>query len=216
MSISIDKVADALSEEGYIVIPYALDVDVLRGLQQRVGSLSSEQWLSAGVGRNTSYQQNKKIRSDKIFWVSKDDPQESAFLQDMELLRQGLNQSLYMGLFDFESHFATYPKGAYYQKHVDALRGRSNRVLSVILYLNEGWLAEDGGELLMYSDHQQEHREGHQEEPIQRVVPELGTMVVFLSEKFPHEVLESHRQRYSLTGWFRINSSQSGRVDPAS
>ncbi|PCJ31284.1 MAG: hypothetical protein COA99_17385 [Moraxellaceae bacterium] len=87
MSISIDKVADALSEEGYIVIPYALDDDVLHGLQQRVTRLSSEQWLRAGVGRNTDYQQNKKIRSDSIFWISKDDPQELAFLQEMEVLR---------------------------------------------------------------------------------------------------------------------------------
>ena len=208
MSLPIDNIADALSDEGYIVIPNALDADVLSGLQQRVTSLSPEQWLSAGVGRDTDFQQNKKIRSDNIFWISKGDPQELAFLQNMELLRQGLNQRLYMGLFDFESHFATYPKGAYYQRHVDALRGRSNRVLTVILYLNDGWSADDGGELLMYSDHQQE--------PIQRVLPELGTMVVFLSEKFPHEVLESYRQRYSLTGWFRLNSSQSGRVDPAS
>jgi len=212
MPIPIDKIADALSDDGYIVIPHALDTSVLHGLQQRVTGLSSEQWLSAGVGRNTDYQQNKKIRSDNIFWISKDDPQESAFLQDMELLRQGLNQRLYMGLFDFESHFATYPKGAFYQRHVDALLGRSNRMLTVILYLNDSWSAEDGGELLMYP----EHKEGEQDELIQRVVPELGTMVVFLSEKFPHEVLESHRQRYSLTGWFRINSSQSGRVDPAS
>ena len=212
MSISIDNIADALSDEGYIVIPNALDADVLSGLQQRVTNLSPEQWLSAGVGRDTDFQQNKKIRSDNIFWISTSDPQESAFLQNMELLRQGLNQRLYMGLFDFESHFATYPKGAFYQRHVDALRGRSNRVLTVILYLNDDWLANDGGELLMYPEHQQ----GHQEEPVQRVLPELGTMVVFLSEKFPHEVLESHRQRYSLTGWFRLNSSQSGRVDPAS
>ncbi|OUS01801.1 hypothetical protein A9Q81_09515 [Gammaproteobacteria bacterium 42_54_T18] len=211
MSISIDKVAGALSEEGYIVIPYALNDDVLNGLQQRVTSLSPEQWQSAGVGRNATYQQNKKVRSDNIFWITEGDPQESAFLQDMEVLRQGLNQQLYMGLFDFEGHFATYPRGAYYRKHVDALRGRSNRVLSVILYLNEGWSSEDGGELLIYP----EHREGYQEELMQRVVPELGAMVVFLSEKFPHEVLESHRQRYSLTGWFRVNSSQSGRVDPA-
>ncbi len=212
MSISIDDIADALSEKGYIVIPRALDANVLNGLQHRVTDLSPEQWLSAGIGRNTDFQQNKKIRSDNIFWISKNDPQESAFLQNMELLRQGLNQRLYMGLFDFEGHFATYPKGAFYQRHVDALHGRSNRVLSVILYLNDGWSADDGGELLMYPEHQ----ECQEKEPIQRVVPELGTMVVFLSEQFPHEVLESHRQRYSLTGWFRVNSSLSGRVDPAS
>jgi len=34
------------------------------------------------------------------------------------------------------------------------------------------------------------------------VEPRLGTLVVFLSELFPHEVLPSNRDRLSLTGWF--------------
>ncbi|MBV1883381.1 MAG: 2OG-Fe(II) oxygenase [Pseudomonadales bacterium] len=35
----------------------------------------------------------------------------------------------------------------------------------------------------------------------------LGTLVLFLSETFPHEVLKSQRQRLSLTGWFRVNAN---------
>lgn len=30
-------------------------------------------------------------------------------------------------------------------------------------------------------------------------------MVVFLSEKFPHEVLKANRKRYSIAGWFRVD-----------
>ena len=40
MPLPIDKIADGLSDDGYIVIPRALDADVLSGLQQRVTSLS--------------------------------------------------------------------------------------------------------------------------------------------------------------------------------
>lgn len=35
----------------------------------------------------------------------------------------------------------------------------------------------------------------------------LGTLVVFLSEEFEHEVLPAKRDRYSIAGWFRVNPS---------
>jgi hypothetical protein len=33
-----------------------------------------------------------------------------------------------------------------------------------------------------------------------------GTLVVFLSDRFPHEVLPARRERLSLAGWFRRRS----------
>ena len=36
-----------------------------------------------------------------------------------------------------------------------------------------------------------------------RIDPRGGTLACFLSETVPHEVLTSHRERYSLTAWFR-------------
>ena len=47
-----------------------------------------------------------------------------------------------------------------------------------------------------------------------KVVPLLGTVVTFLSEDFPHEVLPANRDRFSIAGWFRVNGSTAGRVDP--
>jgi len=205
---TLDTIAGALSQQGYIVLPQALSGNLLQDLQQRIQKLAPEHWQQAGVGRNEKYQQDTGIRSDRIYWITAENPVEESFLDSMENLRQGLNRRLFMGLFDYESHFAIYPKGAYYQKHVDALQGQSNRVLSTVLYLNDDWQTDDAGELLLYPE--------QGDKPIERVLPQLGTLVIFLSEQFPHEVVTAHRQRFSLTGWFRVNASQSQRVDPAS
>ena len=40
---------------------------------------------------------------------------------------------------------------------------------------------------------------------LQKVSPQANTLVVFMSEKFPHEVLKAKRKRYSIAGWFRVD-----------
>ncbi len=117
-----------------------------------------------------------------------------------------MNRRLLLGLFAFESHLARYQAGDFYKKHRDALRGKSNRKVSLIVYLNRNWQPLDGGELVLYS------ADGESE--LVRVLPQLGTAVAFLSEEFPHEVLPAARERRSIAGWFRVNSSASDRVDP--
>jgi SM-20-related protein len=39
------------------------------------------------------------------------------------------------------------------------------------------------------------------------VAPTFGTMIIFLSESFPHEVLRSNATRRSIAGWFRVSGS---------
>jgi SM-20-related protein len=46
------------------------------------------------------------------------------------------------------------------------------------------------------------------------VPPKNGTLVLFLSEEFPHEVLVAKKTRYSIAGWFRINNSIGNQIDP--
>jgi SM-20-related protein len=38
-------------------------------------------------------------------------------------------------------------------------------------------------------------------------------VVIFLSERIPHEVLPATRDRYSIAGWFRVNATTGGRLD---
>jgi SM-20-related protein len=208
MSISeshIDNIADALAGPGYICLDELLPPALLNGLQAGFGQLQSDQFKAAGIGRNADFQRQETIRSDKIHWIGNDTPGGRDFLQSMESLRLGLNQRLFLGLFDYESHFAHYHVGAFYQKHLDAFRGgrqqgKANRVLSTVLYLNKNWRAEEGGELVIYAP------DG--EQMLAQIEPQYGRMVIFLSEEFPHEVKPARRERRSIAGWFRVSEGE--------
>lgn len=108
-----------------------------------------------------------------------------------------LNRSLYLGLVDFEGHFAVYPKGGFYKAHLDRHRETSDRIVSVILYLNADWKPGDGGELKLWIT------PGNKEGDFIIIEPRMGTLVCFLSEDFWHEVLPAEKTRASITGWFR-------------
>jgi len=199
----LDLIADALVEQGYCVINDALPQALLDQLLMHFNQLQGDEFKAAGIGRQTDFQVQETIRSDKIHWIQPKVEITAEFLGWMDSLRIGLNRRLFMGLFDYESHFAHYPVGAFYKKHVDAFRGKrqqdqSNRVLSTVLYLNEAWKSDDGGELLLYA-------EDDENKTIEAILPECGRLVIFLSEKFPHEVLPARRERKSIAGWFRVN-----------
>ncbi|HET9475715.1 MAG TPA: 2OG-Fe(II) oxygenase [Steroidobacteraceae bacterium] len=100
------------------------------------------------------------------------------------------------GLEDFQGHFALYPSGAAYARHFDRLAGTDVRAISSVLYLNDDWVAEDGGVLRIYTGGGAS----------QDVLPVGGRLVAFLSERFEHEVLPAQRERLSFTGWYRRRS----------
>lgn len=200
-----DQVAKALRQTGYIVLNNVFPVTQLQTMLLDIKAIDSAEFHEAGIGRERDHQVNRFVRRDRIFWLPQDHEPAVAYLGWMEQLRLRLNRELFLGLFDYECHYAHYPKGAFYKKHYDVFRGDSNRRLTTILYLNPVWNHDDGGELVMYSG---------SDDIIEQLLPTFGTMVIFLSEEFPHEVLSANRSRYSLTGWFRINGSSSASLDP--
>ncbi len=205
--IQLDTIATALVECGYVVMDKLVHRDLLKILVAHFNGLHGDVFKPAGVGRQADFQVQENIRTDKIYWLESDKEPTAEFLQIMEALRIGLNRRLFLGLNVYESHFAHYPVGAFYKKHVDAFREnnerrqlqetQSNRVLSTVLYLNEAWQANSGGELILYSE--------TGEQVLEKIFPEFGRIVIFLSEKFPHEVLPATRERNSIAGWFRVN-----------
>ena len=203
----LNRIADALAADGYIILDQVFPVEWLSSLENRAKNLRPEQFKSAGIGRELARQHHVAIRNDEIRWIEKNHPVDTQYLAWMEQLRLELNRRLYLGLFDFESHYSHYAPGAYYKKHLDAFRGQSNRIVSTILYLNKNWQPVDGGELRVYA------KDGTC--ILMDILPELGRLVIFLSDVFPHEVMQAHRDRYSIAGWFRSNNSSSSRVDPA-
>ncbi|TLP53431.1 MULTISPECIES: 2OG-Fe(II) oxygenase [Pseudomonas] len=191
----LSAIVDDLATRGWsqqtLFLPEALSRELAGECRRRY---SEGELNPAGVGRGASQEVREAIRGDQIQWL---DPGESApcdrYLDTMDSLRQAINQGLYLGLEDFECHFALYPPGAFYKRHLDRFRDDDRRMVSAVLYLNEGWQPEDGGQLRMFLH----------DGVVHDVQPQAGTLVVFLSGDVPHEVLPARRERLSLTGWFR-------------
>lgn len=192
------QIAEGIAERGYQVVKMPLPQQVVAQLKEKISSLSQDDMHQASIGRGNNKQLETKIRSDYICWLEQSDDIDNLYLQWMEELRQVMNRHLYMGLFDYEAHYAVYGAGDFYKKHLDALKGGRNRVLSTVFYLNHGWQAEDGGQLKLFSE---------KDQLLETLLPEYGTMVVFLSEEFPHEVMAANKERHSIAGWFRVSNS---------
>lgn len=197
----LERVATALHDTGYIVLDDVLPPLLAQGLIRELDEQLDGGLRPAGVGRGGDFQHNPDIRRDKICWLEGRTPAAAAFLHWMDALRTGLNRRLFLGLFDYEAHFALYEPGDFYQTHRDAFRDATGagpgRKLSTVVYLNPGWVEGDGGELVLYDE--------AGEKRLEKVAPLMGRLLVFLSEDFPHEVLPATFARKSIAGWFRVN-----------
>lgn len=204
------KIATDLMSDGVCVIENGVPERIAKALQKQAHNLKLSQFKPAAVGRGGGQIADRKIRSDEIHWIDGKSEAENAWLLWASELQQYLNRHLFLGLFSFESHFSHYSSGDFYEKHYDAFKGQANRILSVVTYLNDRWPVQSGGELLVYGDVEK----GSEHKVVHTVSPEIGTLVVFLSEQFPHEVLPAKQGRYSIAGWFRINGSGTRNIDP--
>ncbi|BFT30103.1 2OG-Fe(II) oxygenase [Alteromonas sp. D210916BOD_24] len=201
-----ESIADGLVTHGFAVLDNGLPDFLCQTLLDCQASLSEQEYQAAGIGRADDFHHAKEVRGDEICWITGSSEEGALWLSWCDALKQYINRTLFMGLFSFESHFACYEAGKFYKRHVDAFRGQSNRVLSLVAYLNDQWGEEDGGELVIYSN--------DSDSKGRKVIPRKGTVVVFLSERFPHEVLPAKRTRHSVAGWFRVNGSINQHIDP--
>ncbi|UGA36493.1 hypothetical protein JOS77_19345 [Chromobacterium haemolyticum] len=61
-----------------------------------------------------------------MLWLEPEqaDSAASLYFSKLDAVRQAVNQAFFMGLEDLESHFAVYPQGAFYKKHLDRFSRR--------------------------------------------------------------------------------------------
>lgn len=207
-SICFTGLINDLVEKHWFVAENYLSQALCTQLQQDLQQLHTQSLLSpAGIGRGKNHLLNDEVRGDYTHWLDGSSLAQQAYLAIMQELKNTLNRELFLGLFEYESHYALYPSGAFYKKHVDSFRGRSNRKVTTVLYLNPAWQIEDAGEMRLY------HPQTKQ--PLLDIAPRSGTLVCFMSEDLPHEVLPTQANRLSIAGWFRCNASLNGRIDPA-
>ncbi|CAB3732072.1 hypothetical protein LMG22037_05671 [Paraburkholderia phenoliruptrix] len=192
------RIVDAIHDHGWSEQDNFFPPDLTLALALECAALSTAGTLTlARVSQGAARSLQPDVRGDRIQWLEAGQSEAcDRYLAIMEMLRMALNRGLFLGLEEYESHFACYAPGASYQRHRDQFRDDDSRTVSVIVYLNADWLPEHGGALRLYP-------EGLS---TQDISPLGSRIAVFLSADMLHEVLPATRDRMSLTGWFRRRS----------
>jgi len=207
--INIKNSVDELGKFGYSVCKNMIPQDVITMLIHELEKREqSGDIKTALVGRGESRKTDGAQRDVLSSWLGKESEGEQYFLAFAEKIRLSINRNLLLGLFEFESQFLHYPIGGFYKRHIDALKGNRNRIVSMVAYLNQNWIPEDGGTLAIWNDEQSIN-------PMIEVLPSAGTVVLMLSEDIPHEARSALRERRAIAGWFRLNPSYAGQINPA-
>ncbi|WP_226388997.1 2OG-Fe(II) oxygenase [Penaeicola halotolerans] len=199
MEEKFEEIINQLLDRGWAEMPDFLDDEFRKALRaEQLALIAEGEFRQAGIGRGTSFQVRPEIRSDQVLWLEPGDlsPLQQQYWQLLDELRLHINRSCYLGLRSFEGHFARYPQGSFYKRHLDQFSQVSYRIVSAITYLNENWQPGDGGELRIYES-------AADDASYVDIAPTGGKLVCFLSGEIFHEVLPAHKERYSLTGWFR-------------
>ncbi|MEZ5946576.1 MAG: 2OG-Fe(II) oxygenase [Hyphomonas sp.] len=206
----LGAIVDDLASKGWSWQPGFLPDALYRALRAEVLAVDALDDLApAGVGRDDAFQLDRSIRRSRIAWLDGSSPAQADFLAWAEQLRETINRALMIGLFEFEACYAVYRPGGFYDRHLDSFEGARNRVVSLVVYLNEDWQDGDGGALLVWPE-----GAGEDDAPEARLVPEGGGVVFMLSETIPHAVEATERTRYAVAAWWRVNPSVGGRIDP--
>lgn len=195
-----DELISKLEGERFFVIDHLISDDDIRALHQEALDRHEKHLFEpAKIGRGQDKQRQESIRGDWTSWIDENENQIESYKKYNQIIQDltaKINQYYFAGLKRFECHFSYYPKGTFYKKHVDQFQDQTARQLSCLLYLNLDYKKEDGGELIIYSQHDPKVE-------MSRIQPKGGRFVCFLTKDLSHEVLTCNQPRYALTGWVR-------------
>ncbi|UNY99916.1 2OG-Fe(II) oxygenase [Zhouia spongiae] len=193
-------IADILDRHYSVVDNFfsAEEVDLLRN--SLLQKYEDDRFKKSAVGNRTNEFIEKQIRGDFIHWINENEKNdaEQLFFNRINSLTDYLNRTCFMGILHKEFHYAVYPEGTFYRRHLDTFQNDDRRVLSVVCYLNdESWDLKNGGELTLYLDN-----DGKEEE--MNLYPLPGRVVIFESQLIEHEVKHViASERLSITGWLK-------------
>lgn len=194
-------IADALAGPGWLVCPSFISANIAATLALEAQAFwRGNGFRQAQVGAGAQRTLRADVRRDHVMWLDADtaSPALCRYLGQIEALRGTLNETLYLSLQRFETHYAAYAPGGFYRRHLDQFQSARHRIVSCVLYLNPDWTAADEGALRLFAPDGAGHHD---------VMPEAGTLVVFRSDLIEHEVLPTQRLRFSLSGWLRLRDT---------
>lgn len=195
-----EKVIDDLAEHKYSVVDNFFSKEEVVALRNALlEKYEEDKFKKSAIGNQSNEKIIDAIRGDFILWLDEQNATgaEAQFFAKLNDFKDYLNRTCFMGINEKEFHYALYPEGTFYKRHLDTFQNDSRRKLSMVCYLNaEDWQPEFGGELTIYID------ENGSEKAID-IYPVQGRMVVFESQLLEHEVKPVKQERLSITGWLK-------------
>lgn len=192
-------IEDILKQQYSIVEDFFTDEEVALLRQSLIAKHEEDAFKKAAIGNRVNEIIVKSIRGDVILWIDeiKANEAENLFFNKINSLVNYLNKTCFLGILQKEFHYALYPVGTFYKRHIDTFQNDDRRKLSIVCYLNEdGWLPENGGELVLYLN-----ENGEETEKV--IYPFPGRVVIFESQIIEHEVKPVNKERMSITGWLK-------------
>jgi len=199
-----EKVIDGLMEQRYSIVDDFFTKEEVAGLRKALmQKYDEDQFKKSAIGNQSNEKIIDAVRGDFILWLDEANAEgaERNFFNKLSEFTQYLNRTCFMGIAKQEFHYAVYPEGTFYKRHLDTFMNDSSRKLSVVCYLNdEDWKPEYGGELTLYT-------EENGKEIRKDIYPLQGRLVVFESQVLEHEVKPVNKKRLSITGWLKTRGN---------
>lgn len=195
-----EKIISDITNHHYSIVEDFFNLkEVLLLRQSLLEKYEDDKFKKAAVGNRINEVILNSVRGDIIFWIDETqvNKAETMFFDKINDLIRYLNRTCFLGILQKEFHYALYPTGTYYRRHIDTFQNDDRRKLSIVCYLNdEDWQAENGGELVLYLK-----KEGQEMEKV--IYPFPGRIVIFESQTIEHEVKPVNTKRLSITGWLK-------------
>lgn len=196
-----EKIISDLLEQKYSVIDNFFDLFEVEQLRNSLlNKYEEDDFKKAAIGNRTNEIIAKSIRGDFILWLNEAEagPAERLFFSRINDFVEYLNKTCFLGILHKEFHYALYPEGTFYKRHLDTFQNDDRRKLSLVCYLNEqDWKSEYGGELVIY------YNDDTGKEVEKKIFPFPGRVVIFESQVLEHEVRPVKTERLSITGWLK-------------
>lgn len=189
-------ISDLINQKYSVVNDFFSSEEVVLLRESLLAKYEADKFKKSAIGNRVNEEIDKTVRGDFILWMDEKNANETEniFFNKINELVGYLNKTCFLGILYKEFHYAVYPKGTFYKRHLDTFQNDDRRKLSIVCYLNEdNWLVENGGELTIYTENNELD-----------ILPLPGKVVIFESQILEHEVkVVKESERLSITGWLK-------------